>query len=108
MRFDPKAIETSTGLSLTLDLFPFLGDGAIDGQRLTLSSPVRKLGEWSVTGPQALTLPLEARDFQAGRLILRFDLPHATTPLSLGINRDNRALGVYIREFTLGTARQAP
>lgn len=105
LRMAPEAIAGATALVLEMGFQPFLGNGALDEQRLTLSTGGRGLGQWTFSESQAITVPLEAGDFQNGRLTLRFELPDATAPSALGINADRRALGLYLRELTLKTGR---
>lgn len=102
----PATIPTGAeALLVTADVTPFLVEGRIERQRLKVSLAGRVLGDWSLTGSQELRLRVPI-DPGTRRIELAFELPDATTPRSLGLNADGRALAVRLGKLTLDTVER--
>lgn len=69
-------------------------------QRMTVSvnGGTEQLIEYSFASPSRV-VSIELPDDQAGLLRFHFSFPDATSPLELGINMDNRKLGVMIKSI---------
>ncbi len=110
IQFDEQGLDTlfsgvmgsqTGGLELVMELSPFLGDGKLAQQRVILSSRGQTMADWQLESGGTYTVLIERSLLKDGVLDLEFSLPDATTPRALGINDDQRALGISIRALQL-------
>ena len=91
----------SNGLDLHLDIVSFSPPGHL--QRVDIQAGSKFLAEWHFDMKNAesqQTLHIAPGDFGPnGVVVLRFMLPDAVSPRSLGRGRDHRKLGIMLRRF---------
>jgi lysophospholipase L1-like esterase len=91
-----------TALSLRLRLRPFLVPGRLVSQRLGLSLNGVELGRRTLSAPEPIELVFAVPAATLGeRNLLRFELPDARSPLSVGSGQDPRGLGVAVEWLRL-------
>lgn len=94
--------DSSSGeLELVMELSPFLGDGKLVQQRVILSSRGQALADWQLDSGGTYMVLIERSLLKDGGLELEFSLPDAAAPRALGINDDQRALGISIQALQL-------
>ncbi|GEM_PF-557933 len=108
LRLHPETRNMKGPLQLELLLRPFLGHGALATQRVQLDVDGTPAGEWVLEQEEALSIALDAAWREDLHLELDFRFPDATSPAQLGMNADERLLGVYLGAITLvSTAHSA-
>jgi hypothetical protein len=108
----------STGLDVHLDIVSFLPPGHL--QRVDIQVGSKFLAEWRLDMKNAddvdraswlrrtrQTLHITPADLGPnGLVVLRFTLPDAVSPQSLGRGRDPRKLGIMLRSFWVTEAQR--
>ncbi|MEE4174143.1 MAG: hypothetical protein V2I57_07815 [Xanthomonadales bacterium] len=92
--------EGTAAIEVTAEILPFLGEGRIAAQRVSVSVAGEVLDERTVAAAESWTLRVP-HDPGRRRLDLEFEFPDAATPKSLGMNVDGRALAVRLNHLTL-------
>ncbi len=96
-------------LELEIELAGFLAAERLPAQRVELFCNDHPIVTWRVDHQELrrYSLKLEAALLQQ-RNVLRFQLPDASSPLSLGINVDSRQLAIRVSSFELRPPRKTP
>ncbi len=89
--------ETKTSVNMRVRLKPLLAPGKLDRQRVTILVGAEKAGEWVISTNKfhdvELNIPQKLFS-QSGNTDIRFELPDAQSPLSLGQGKGKRALAL--------------
>jgi len=105
MDFDVAAPPSD--VTIKAHLTPVLFGGIRERTVRILADSVR-VGEWKVGTPDWFSTTVPRKIFgNKGRLSLRFELPDAASPESVGLNLDTRVLSVSFDQLVLLTSGQA-
>jgi len=98
--FHPSELPSS-GFMLHISARGLVGDG-LPAQTVEVTDRHGRVGEWSFSAGETRELSI-ARDAvdQNGFLVLRLKIPNATSPSKLGINGDQRNLGLFVYKLRL-------
>jgi hypothetical protein len=79
-----------------------LRGASLSGQRVAVETEGKIVGNWTVSvgGVYSVQIPAKAVD-EMGLLTVTFHTPEATTPKALGINADERVLGIAVHALML-------
>lgn len=94
-------------LLLSLVAHPFLADGAIESQRVTLRTDGVEVARWEVRRVEELTARIPRRLSADGNLRLELLISNPASPHQHGISTDTRELGLAVRWLDLASADQA-
>lgn len=88
-------------LTLEASLIPFVVPGKLDRQTVVVSVNNERITEWSVGAAGKYEATIPAGLLASGHLDLRFDLPDATSPATLGLNDDPTVFAVQVVSLAL-------
>ncbi len=89
---------------LNIEIEPFLVEGKLKKQRVSLQVKEQTLAQWELTqkGFQKFQVTIPCSLPQKGSALpIRFQLPDAAAPNQLGVNNDQRLLAVNVRSLQL-------
>lgn len=94
--------------SLSMDVNPFVAPQAgVPAQTLRILANGMAVGTYSLQAAQILQVELPASAMASGSefLTLRFEMPQAASPLTLGLSPDARLLGIGVRHLVVNGVR---
>ena len=97
MRVTPPASDVALVLSCT----PFLAEGKIPHQELTVFVNFLRVGCVLVGGPREIEVNIPKWVFKETQLHIDFYLPNAASPKTLGIGSDARRLGLAVNRMMM-------
>ncbi|WP_114240539.1 hypothetical protein [Dyella sp. C9] len=94
-------------VQVDLDAFPYLGDGKLEKQRVTIYINQTSMGTIDVTGQRTLSFNVDPAVWNSsGVVTLTAYLPDAKSPAELGLSNDARKLGLGFRGFSVKYGEQ--
>ena len=104
----PRLLAAPGPLSLVFEVDAFLApEHGLKAQIIDVSANGVAISSFRLTEGRArveVTIPAAVIARRAGDPVLRFDLPTAASPSSLGVATDARRLGIGLRSLTIGSA----
>ncbi len=100
-----------TGLMVVVSLRPFVWGAQLPRQTVAVQANGVPVATWAMTAGLERRRPLFIDRAQLGgatRITLSFDLPDARSPQELGINNDNRRLGIQVSTVGWALAAERP
>lgn len=96
--------KTNTDVTLTIDAFPYLGEGALKQQNVSIQFNEHEVGELifstSEFQEKSVIIP-KSKISKDGLLYISFKLPNAISPKDLGRSEDERKLAIAIKSLKL-------
>lgn len=95
-----KTLKPDSDLNLTVTASPFTSQQLVN---VTVNDHL--VGEWIFDKPkgQEISIKIPQEILNEGMQYIIFDLPDAKSPLSLGLSKDGRTLGLAIRSIRINT-----
>lgn len=88
-------------VSLVLSCFPFLGEGAIPYQELTVFVNFLRVGFAVVAEPSEIEIPIPKSVFKEPLTLIDLYIPKATSPEAIGTGSDVRQLGLAVNRVMM-------
>ena len=89
-------------LIITMKATPFLGNGSIDGQPVSVSANGHKIADWNYLRTEQMVAHIPPGIInQSHRMVITFEIPNAESPENAGISKDARLLGLAIEEIRI-------
>lgn len=96
--------EPKSDVVLKAAFNPLVVSGRLDKQKIVILINGSKAGEWEASsgGDYKLTIP---KDSLKDSVKITFELPNATSPATIGVNKDTRVLGIALSSFSLSESK---
>lgn len=102
--------ETDKDLTLNIKTGGFIVPGKLDKQTVNVLANGQQIAKWEFTKMEAIeqSAIIPKNILEKGKLTIEFELPNATSPVSLGINQDMRALSLDVVNLSIGNQTSVP
>jgi hypothetical protein len=93
----PLITDGSKDLNLTISAIPFIHGEELNQQVVIVRSGGDELTQWTMDQPGEYVVNIPSEYNKNGLVSIDFEIPNATSPISVGFNQDERVLGIAVQ-----------